>query len=270
MNTYEEKKQAKIDRYRELAAKKANESNARCEESRRLGSILPFGQPILVGHHSEGKHRRLIAKIGSNMDKSIELQDTANYYEQKAISAENNTAISSDDPEAIVKLKAKIEKLESDRDKMKAMNKAYKAYETKQDTKPLIALGYPEEKIKALHVKIQDGYSWCRQPYPSYTLTNLGATIRNTKDRLEKLEKVKDIPNSELTINNIRILMNMEANRIQVFFPCKPDYNTISELKHGGFRWSPTNGAWQAYRKQRPLDIAKRIATNYIKDNKPC
>lgn len=262
MNTYEEKRQARVNRYKSLAEKKARLSEASYAQAKQLASVLPFGQPILVGHHSEARHRRLADKIHNAFGKSFALDDTAKYYETKANAAANNTAISSDDPEAITKLKAKIATLEADRDKMKTINKAYKAYETKQETKPLIDLGYKLEEIEPFHCKIQASYSWCRQPYPSFTLTNLGATIRTAKQRLEALEKTKTLQNSEIIISGIRILQNIEANRLQVFFPTKPSQETISELKRGGFRWSPTNGAWQAYRKQRYIDLAKTIANS--------
>ena len=38
---------------------------------------------------------------------------------------------------------------------------------------------------------------------------------------------------------------NKEENRLQVFFDEKPDEEKGTELKKGGFRWSPTAGAWQ-------------------------
>ncbi|HAO14890.1 MAG TPA: hypothetical protein DDE71_04930, partial [Tenacibaculum sp.] len=33
---------------------------------------IPFGQPILVGHHSEKRHRRTIEKAHRAMDKCLE------------------------------------------------------------------------------------------------------------------------------------------------------------------------------------------------------
>ena len=45
------------------------------------------------------------------MEKSVEAGKKAEYYEVKAEAAENNQAISSDDPEAIQKLMDKLERL---------------------------------------------------------------------------------------------------------------------------------------------------------------
>ena len=106
MNKYEEKKKAKKERYQELADKNREKSETKYNTAKQLGEMIPFGQPILIGHHSEGKHRRDIDKIDNNMRKSIEHDKKADYYEHRA----NNmsTAISSDDPEAINKLKIKL------------------------------------------------------------------------------------------------------------------------------------------------------------------
>ena len=38
---------------------------------------------------------------------------------------------------------------------------------------------------------------------------------------------------------------NAEEMRVQLRFPGKPDEQTRSLLKSHGFRWSPTQGAWQ-------------------------
>ncbi len=82
--------------------------------------MMTPGQQILVGHHSEKRHRRLIEKANNDIKKSIELSDKSQYYEDKARSAENNNAIYNDDPEAISKLKDKLERLENERNGIKA------------------------------------------------------------------------------------------------------------------------------------------------------
>ncbi len=47
-----------------------------------------MGQPILVGHHSERGHRSLLQKSDNAMRKSVELDDKADYYANKAANAE--------------------------------------------------------------------------------------------------------------------------------------------------------------------------------------
>jgi len=111
MNNYEEKQQRKLERYQELASKNARASVSSWEASNRAVAGIPFGQPILVGHHSEKAHRRALERSWSAMGKSIELSEKAEHYEDKVQNILNPRAISSDDPDAIQKLKAEIESL---------------------------------------------------------------------------------------------------------------------------------------------------------------
>ena len=117
---YEERKQRRIERYKIVSQKKKEESDARANSNAQRILMMTPGQPILVGHHSEKRHRRLIEKANNDIKKSIELSDKSQYYEDKARSAENNNAIYNDDPKAISKLKDKLERLENERNSIKA------------------------------------------------------------------------------------------------------------------------------------------------------
>ena len=105
MNNYEEKKQAKIDRYEELAEKNRAAGEALLENTREERNQIPFGQPILVGHHSEKRHRNHLNRMNNRDDKGFELLKKAEHYERKAKSAQDSNSISGDDPEAVLKLK---------------------------------------------------------------------------------------------------------------------------------------------------------------------
>jgi hypothetical protein len=118
--SYEERKQAKIERYKELAHKYSAGSRNAYERSNQIASWIPFGQPILVGHHSEARHRRDIERIHNAMDQSVELANKSEEYAQRAKNLENHHMISSDDPEAIAQLKEKLERLYKLREKIKA------------------------------------------------------------------------------------------------------------------------------------------------------
>lgn len=50
--------------------------------------VIPPGQPILVGHHSERGHRRLLEKSDNAMRKSVELDEKAKYYNDRAEASE--------------------------------------------------------------------------------------------------------------------------------------------------------------------------------------
>lgn len=84
----QEKAEARADRMSERADKAEQRSTSAYQRAKQIGDFIPFGQPILVGHHSEGRHRRDIAKIDSAMRKSCEESDKAEYYQDKAKAAE--------------------------------------------------------------------------------------------------------------------------------------------------------------------------------------
>ena len=117
MNDYEQRKQDRIDRLREKAGKARAESHALFQQSTDMASAIPMGQPI----HGPAD-RRYRERIIGKMEKSFSVMEKAEYYESRARAAENNTAISSDDPEAIAKLTEKLNVLKESHDYMKAVN----------------------------------------------------------------------------------------------------------------------------------------------------
>lgn len=66
------RKAARIDRYQELSEKAKRRQAQLVEESDRLVEHIPFGQPILVGHHSERAHRRTLERSQNKMFQSLD------------------------------------------------------------------------------------------------------------------------------------------------------------------------------------------------------
>ena len=62
LNDYEERKQARIDYYREKAEQARQESHQLYQQSSDMLSAIPPGQPILTDHHSARGHRRLLER----------------------------------------------------------------------------------------------------------------------------------------------------------------------------------------------------------------
>jgi hypothetical protein len=254
---YEEKRQYKIERARELAVKAEKESDSRYKAASQISSYIPFGQPILVGHHSEGRHRRDLNRIDTNMRKSIEADDKAKYYADKAERLESSHVISSDDPEALVKLTEKLQRMERNQELMKACNKIIKSKKLSeiQKVEEMQQQGLTEQQaIKMLQP------DFCgRIGFASYALTNNNANMNTVKMRIAQLQKRNEQRTTEKEINGVKIVDNIEDNRLQAFFPGKPSEEVRSKLKHSGFRWSPSNGCWQSYRKQHSLDSLNSI-----------
>jgi len=249
---YELKRQERIERFRELAEKNKALSDKTAERAAAMASVIPMGQPILIGHYSEKSDRNYRERIHNTFGKAVELSKKAEYYEQKAESAEENTSISSDDPEATTKLKEKIAAAEANQLKMREFNKCLRA----KDNEGMLKLGFSQAMIDELTKPDFCG----RIGFADYQLTNNNSNIRRMKERLTHLEHLKTRETDELTIGDVRIVGNTEANRLQMFFPGKPSDDTRSLLKSRGFRWSPTEGAWQRHLSNAAIYEAKYIA----------
>jgi len=79
----DDKQERRRDRYEELATKHRRESSRRHEASSREAAGIPLGQPILVGHHSEKRHRAHLKRIHGHMDKAVEHDGKANYISRQ-------------------------------------------------------------------------------------------------------------------------------------------------------------------------------------------
>lgn len=66
------------------AERRTVQGEASIGRAREIGSHIPFGQPILVGHHSEGRHRRDLARINRGYDKGYEALSEATEAQRKA------------------------------------------------------------------------------------------------------------------------------------------------------------------------------------------
>lgn len=206
LNSYEAQQEARRERFEGRSAAAAAESQQRSQAARKIMSAIPMGQPILVGHHSEQRHRSDLNKVDNNMRKSLEAQEKANYYAGRAESV-GTGGISSVDPDAVFKVYEKLHDLEVLQDKMKEAN----ASGTKQ--------------------------------YPSYALVNNSSEIRRLKKRLEDLSKSASTEGQSIESNTLYDL-KQEDGRYQFKFDGKPSDEVRSILKSHGFKWSPSRGTW--------------------------
>ncbi|WP_257829889.1 DUF3560 domain-containing protein [Burkholderia glumae] len=52
-----------------------------------MAEHIPLGQPILVGHHSEGRHRRDLARMDASIRQALTLWDKSEYWQRRARAA---------------------------------------------------------------------------------------------------------------------------------------------------------------------------------------
>ena len=86
-STLAERQEARAERFTGYSGKRASESAQALDEVERLAAMIPPGQPILVGHHSERRARRDAQRIENGMKRAVMLFECAEYWEERARSA---------------------------------------------------------------------------------------------------------------------------------------------------------------------------------------
>lgn len=254
---YEERKAARIERLRARAAGKRVESHHRLTKNDALLGVMA-GTPILRGHHSEKRHRRDLERIDNDMRKGFDASKEADRLDRAAEAAESNRSISSDDPEAVTKLKAKLEGLQAAQERMKLVNATIRKYsKAGPDAIRAALLGAGISAGEVAVAMTPDMFG--KLGYPGYNLSGGTAEMTRVKKRIAELEaRAARTAPAEEAIGDVRICE--EDNRVQIHFPGKPDERTRTELKRAGFRWAPSAGAWQRMPSTWAWHEARRIA----------
>lgn len=255
---YEKKVNARLERWQKAAQRAAAASEAAYSGAKRIGDMIPLGQPILIGHHSESRARRDAERIRNGYQKGYALYKQSQDLKARAAAAADNSAIYADNPSALSLIQTEIDELELTIEKMKAVNKWIRS--KGKNTKALDDVGLtPVQAKDSLGVYQSEG---C---FPSYALSNRGANLRRLKERLKDVEAKQAIPNSQQRIGDVVIYQNADIMRTQIEFGGKPLDSIIKELKASGFRWSPDEKRWQRLIGRYAYDIAEKIATKIAK-----
>jgi len=85
-----------------------------------MASVIPLGQPIIVGHYSERGDRAYRAKIDTQYRRSAELSNYADDLERRAHAAETNDTIYADALDPVAEIDAKLVVLKAKREAIKA------------------------------------------------------------------------------------------------------------------------------------------------------
>lgn len=165
--------------------------------------------------------------------------------------------IKSGDQDAIERLEEKLVSLKETQERMKAANKAIRLKDTEKGNEELMNMGYSEEQIQNLREP-----DWCgRIGYPSYMLQNNNANIHRVEGRLKQLKEAKEKGTQETEFEMFKVVENTENMRLQIIFDGKPDPEVRTVLKKNGFKWAPSQGAWQ-----RMLNLSGKYALNRVKE----
>ena len=240
---YHEKIDSLVDTY---ARKLAENMNSSFSIEARVPSILIAGGSNFPVRKKEKQN----AARDRNMEDWNEIQGLLDKIRSTGMGGS-----SADDPQAIQKLEAKLEKLQAAQDTMKAVNAYYRKHKTLDGCPNLSA-----ESIEKMKSEMSSQWHIEDKPYPSWALSNNSAEIRRIKGRIAELTRKQETAYAGWEFDGGTVEMNREDNRLQIFFEEKPDEKTRETLKENGFRWSPKAGAWQRQLNDNAIYAADRLS----------
>ena len=239
---YHEKIDNLVDTY---ARKLAENMNSSFSIEARVPSILITGGSNFPVRKKEKQN----AARDRNMEEWNDIQGLLDKIRSTGMGG-----ISADDPQAVQKLEAKLEKLQASQDTMKAVNAYYRKHKTLDGCPNLSA-----ESIEKMKAEMSSQWHIEDKPYPSWALSNNNAEIRRVKGRIAELTRKQETAYAGWEFDGGRVEANREDNRLQIFFEEKPDEKTRETLKENGFRWSPKAGVWQRQLNDNAIYAADRL-----------
>lgn len=243
-----ERKLEKRRLWKESREQKATEHFRKADEA--IDGI-PFGQPILVGHHSEGKHRRAIERCHANGFAGVADLKMAENHASKAagISEHLASSVFSDDHDAIEQLEQRIKENTEKADKYVEINKAWR--KCKGDVAAMVATGLVGQKLAETMAHTAKLCPWINPPL-GLDVTSLRAAIRRDKQRIEQIGRINARLAKAEESGGIH-LQELRDGWCLVTFAEKPDYSIISDLKAAHFYWS--RPAWSGKLADLPQSV---------------
>lgn len=102
--------------------------------------------------------------------------------------------------------------------------------------------------------------------FERFQLSNNLANIKRMRQRVEELKAKSEMAKTERfqeqEMNGLTVVKNFEEDRLQLLFDDKPDENVRSVLKSNGFRWAPSQSAWQRKLTNNALASLKNRVLN--------
>ncbi len=249
--TTRERLERRAERRREWADSRERKSAQAYQDSHAATNGIPFGQPILVGHHSERKHRNAIKRAQNAATRSYEHANMAKHHANKAAGIENQLARSvySDDDNAIEALQARIDKREGERAQNNAINKIIRRKPKNESTPEKVAM-LETMGLHSLTIAKLFEPDMCGQiGIPSYVNQNLSGNISRDRKRIEQI-KARTARQKEAEASEAGIMIEGGTEWVSITFAEKPERETLNALKAAGFRWG--DGKWSGQRASIP------------------
>jgi len=177
------------------------------------------------------------------------------------------------DSNAVEALREKLAKMEVQHEFMKAANKVIKGKgEQEEKVEALLALDDNLTEAEAVKIlTVPDCFNHIG--FATFELTNSNARIKHAKEQLEKAQKLASQVTTETMIGAVRIINNVEDDRLELYFPARTSKELYDELKAHGFRFTPSKsvkggvGCFQAFRGANADYWAPKLAAQYNAGN---
>lgn len=164
-------------------------------------------------------------------------------YKKAAERAKKDEKIEAAGGEAAL-MREQLEKAKADHEWMKNVNKVIRK------------LKKAEEVAAALNCSVANAQELLKPDFcgrigvPQYRLTNNLANIKRMEQRVKELEAKEARKESAEQVlahqgNGWQLIQNNEVDRLQFIFEGKPSDDVRILLKSNGFKWAPSQNAWQ-------------------------
>ena len=177
----------RADRFENYSIKREAEANHAHDGVHEITKNIPFGQPILVGHHSEKRARKDRERIENGMRKAVKLWETSKYWEYRAAGAISNAKYK-ERPDVRAR---RIKKIEAENRKYIASYTPPKKVLKTLDTPyycPICDKPYceenPEAKIKIVKIYMGRGNGWTAEKHLEGIKKSYARIIAHNENRL--------------------------------------------------------------------------------------
>ncbi len=162
-----------------------------------------------------------------------------------------NNVIRSDDPQAVAMLTENLESIERRIEYMQTVNDYYKENGT-----TVGCIDVDDDTAVKLDSRVSDKQA---TPYPGKFFSDNFAEVHRLKSNIERLTNNRESVFNGWQFAGGEAVINLANNRLQLIFDEKPSEEQIKTLKQNGFKWAPTQKAWQRQLDYKSMSAADRI-----------
>lgn len=204
----------------------------------RIGTMCPSVMISGGSNFPVRKKEKQNVRMDAHMKKYAEIEKIVD-----RIKSIGTGGISASDANALVKLETKLENLKELQERMKRVNVYFRKNKTLDGCDLLT-----EAQIEKITENMNRFHRTAYIPFAPYELSCNNAEIRRIEKRIEEIKSIKaagDTSAEVVDVDGLKIVEDTTLMRIQLVFDGKPDDEVRNILKANGFRWAPSQQAWQ-------------------------